>query len=98
MSIVNIRLVATMLNVRSQAIRVDHDTDSKQTERSVCFSTRGQSLSSPVITRTELSSDAMSGPLIIDEYDSTVVVPPGCSASLDKAGMVTIDIGPDLED
>ena len=51
-----------------------------------------------MITRTELSSDAMSGPLIIDEYDSTVVVPPGCSASLDKAGMVTIDIGPDLED
>lgn len=97
-SIVNIRLVATMLDVRSQAIRVDHDTESAQIERRVCFSTTGRSLLSPVITRAELSSDAMSGPVVIDEYDSTVVVPPGCSASLDKAGIVTINIGPDLED
>ncbi len=97
-SIVNIRLVATMLDVRAEAIRVDHDTESTQTEREVCFSTEGRSLLSPVITRAELSSDAMSGPVVIDEYDSTIVVPPGCSATLDEAGIVTIDIGSERKD
>jgi N-methylhydantoinase A len=33
------------------------------------------------------------GPLIIEEYDATCVIPPGCEASLDDWGNIIIDIG-----
>ena len=32
------------------------------------------------------------GPLIVEEYDATTVVPPGCSATLDAWGNIVIDI------
>ena len=33
------------------------------------------------------------GPLLVQEYDTTIVVPPGCEASLDDHGNVVIGIG-----
>ena len=48
----------------------------------------------PVITRAALlDSPPREGPLIVEEYDSTCVVPPGCSVTLDALG--NIDIGLD---
>jgi N-methylhydantoinase A len=44
-----------------------------------------------VIRRSDLSS-ALAGPLIIEEYDATCVVPPGWRASLDSAGNILIDM------
>jgi N-methylhydantoinase A len=38
-----------------------------------------------VLGRADLSSEALRGPLIIEEYDTTVVVPPGWSASRDAS-------------
>jgi N-methylhydantoinase A/oxoprolinase/acetone carboxylase beta subunit len=35
---------------------------------------------------------AMAGPLIVQEYDSTVVIPPDCTASLDSYGNIVIDV------
>jgi N-methylhydantoinase A len=46
----------------------------------------------PVLTRGELTSRSFHGPLIIEEYDATTVVPPGCSAILDSLGNIVIDI------
>jgi N-methylhydantoinase A len=46
----------------------------------------------PVIFRQDLKRDPRPGPLIIDEYDSTAVVPPKCQASLDDLGNIVIDI------
>jgi hypothetical protein len=31
--------------------------------------------------------------LIVEEYDATTVVPPGCSAHLDRIGNIVIEIG-----
>jgi N-methylhydantoinase A len=45
----------------------------------------------PVIRRSDLSK-ARSGPLIIEEYDSTCVVPPGATAQLDSAGNIYIEL------
>ena len=45
----------------------------------------------PVIRRSDLSN-ARSGPLIIEEYDSTCVVPPGATAQLDNAGNIYIEL------
>ena len=46
-----------------------------------------------VIGRTALSEAPAPGPLIVEEYDSTAVVPPGCSARLDGSGSLIIDVG-----
>ena len=46
----------------------------------------------PVLRRAELAT-ARSGPLIIEEYDATTVVPPDCSARLDPGGNIIIEIG-----
>ena len=32
------------------------------------------------------------GPVFVDEYDSTTVVPPGCRARLDAFGSIEIDV------
>lgn len=33
------------------------------------------------------------GPFIVEEYDATILVPPGCSATADTNGLVTIEVG-----
>ncbi len=47
----------------------------------------------PVIGRAGLASTGRRGPLIIEEYDTTVVVPPGWAARLDKRGNIHLDAG-----
>src|SRR4051794_22485922 len=49
-------------------------------------------LETRVLNRAELST-ARRGPCIVEEYDSTCVVPPGCTASLDAYGNISIAIG-----
>ena len=46
----------------------------------------------PVLDRFDLMRDARPGPLIIEEYDATTVVPPGCAARLDEWSNVVIDV------
>jgi N-methylhydantoinase A len=46
----------------------------------------------PVIGRHELGDEAQPGPLLIQEYDTTVVVPPDFSASLDRGGNIVIAV------
>jgi N-methylhydantoinase A len=47
----------------------------------------------PVLGRAALSDAVVDGPVFVDEYDSTTVVPPGCRVSLDEFGSITIDVG-----
>lgn len=44
----------------------------------------------PVILRADLLGNRRSGPLIVEEYDSTTVVPPGWSAALDAFSNIVI--------
>jgi N-methylhydantoinase A len=46
-----------------------------------------------VINRADLGESRM-GPCIIEEYDSTCIVPPGAKASLDRFGNIAIDMPP----
>jgi N-methylhydantoinase A len=41
-------------------------------------------LNAPVVDRGDLDGSQESGPLIIEEYDSTTVLPPGWRASIDQ--------------
>ncbi|MEI7874347.1 MAG: hydantoinase/oxoprolinase family protein [Alphaproteobacteria bacterium] len=45
----------------------------------------------PVLSRADLSG-GRTGPIIIDEYDTTCVVPPGARAELDGAGNIVITL------
>ena len=46
-----------------------------------------------IITRGHLSSEAIPGPVIVEEYDTTIVVPPGCSVRRDEAWNVILSWG-----
>lgn len=46
----------------------------------------------PVVGRPELAKRTAAGPLIVEEYDSTCLVPHGARASLDGYGNIVIDL------
>ena len=48
-------------------------------------------IETPVLRRSDIG-DGKAGPLIVEEYDATCVVPPGARASLDSAGNIVIDL------
>ena len=50
-------------------------------------------LTVPVIERGDLSESPREGPLIVEEYDSTCIVPPGCQVTLDGLGNIDIRLG-----
>jgi N-methylhydantoinase A len=45
----------------------------------------------PVYTRTNLTFAPLQGPLIIEQFDSTTVLPPGWTATLDKYGNIVVE-------
>ena len=48
-------------------------------------------LETPVLRRSDLAT-ARPGPLIVEEYDATCVVPPGARAELDAGGNIVIEL------
>ena len=40
------------------------------------------------------AGNRLSGPAIVNQYDSTTVVPPGLSAHIDRFGNIVIETGP----
>jgi N-methylhydantoinase A len=51
----------------------------------------GSWIETPVMRRSDLTKPR-SGPLIVEEYDATCVVPPGAHASLDSGGNIVIEL------
>jgi N-methylhydantoinase A len=51
-------------------------------------------IETPVVDRADLGEAPRAGPLIVEEYEGTSVVPPGASAALDAAGNIVIEVGP----
>lgn len=45
----------------------------------------------PIVRRADLLDRRQSGPLIVEEYDSTCVVPPGWSAMVDRSGVINLE-------
>jgi len=48
-------------------------------------------METPVLRRSDISGPR-AGPLIVEEYDATCVVPPGAVAHLDAGGNIVIDL------
>jgi len=50
-------------------------------------------VATPVLDRADLGTAPRPGPLLVDEYDATTLVPPGCAARLDAHGNIVITTG-----
>ena len=65
---------------------------SKSTKRLVKFSVAADKVKATIFKgREELLRQTMKGPAIIEEYDSTIVVPPGWTAKVDSFGNLFIN-------
>ena len=60
-----------------------------QSARKAYFGAEHGWLDTPVLARADLSV-RRTGPLIVEEYDATCVVPPGATAEFDAAGNIVI--------
>ena len=47
----------------------------------------------PIVNRSDLTAMGLPGPVIVEEYDATTVIPPGCRAWLDEWSNIVIDVG-----
>ena len=93
--IVNLRLTATCRLNGSVPTHSSHDHGTVDAHRrDVYFGPGAGTLETEVIDRPALSTSTTAGPLIVEEYDATTVVPPGCSARLDELNNIVIDVGP----
>jgi N-methylhydantoinase A len=60
--------------------------------RSVAFDRKTGPVDTPVWPRDAVPADGVHGPLIVESYDSTVVVPPGAHVARDVAGHLVITL------
>lgn len=73
-----------------------NETEDKKPSRNAYFGKQHGWMLTPVIDRGRLTNSVTPGPLIIEEYDSTTLVPPDTSVHIDETGNI-IMINTDLE-
>ena len=94
METVNLRVVGTVVPEGARNIhRTARGTAVAESTREVYFGPEFNTVETPVIERTGLSAEPRQGPLIIEEYEGTTVVPPDCTAHLDASANVVIELG-----
>ena len=103
--LVNLRLVAGAISPRSSDPGVETSggeawaratmerTGGRHRKRRAYFGPDTGFLDTLILERRDLAERAYEGPIIIEEYDATVVVPPASRASLDEWGNIRIRIG-----
>jgi N-methylhydantoinase A len=96
--IVNIRIVARIPRDGLRSALPQVATSAKERfgggKRKAYFGQHCGTLATPILDRLDLArAKRRYGPLLIDEYDATTLVPPGCSARLDGFDNIVIRIG-----
>lgn len=66
--------------------------ESEPKNRSAYFGLTHGVRETKVLTRHALATAPQEGPMIVEEYDSSTVVPPGCVAHCNENGCIVIDI------
>ena len=94
--LVNLRVEVTL--PREGAHRWGSATAARPTqrgprERSAYFGAAFGEQTVPLLARAELGADDQPGPIIIEEYDTTILVPPNCTAKRDAWDNVVITVG-----
>jgi N-methylhydantoinase A len=98
LELVNLRLIATGRRPHRLEVAFVRPTTTETdavTTRAVAFARGAPPVDTPVVRRTAVPRDPRPGPLIVESYDSTVVVPPGCAVQADDQGNVLIDVPPE---
>ncbi len=75
-----------------QRVRDSRPEPAASPARAAYFGSDHGWIETPVLRRSDLAT-ARTGPLIVEEYDATCVVPPGARASLDSSGNIVIELG-----
>ncbi len=96
--LINIRMVGVgvveEMSVPAAAAGSPDPDQAKTTEREVVFDVGGKAerLLVPFYDRDALlAGNRIEGPAVIEQYDSTTVVPPGLSAEIDQLGNIVVD-------
>jgi N-methylhydantoinase A len=90
---VNLRVTAHLDEERPKPARLLADERaSSQSDRQAYFGPEYGAVSTPIVTRSQLERDPRQGPLIVEEYDSTTVVPPEATVRLDDWGNLVIEL------
>ena len=90
--LVNLRLVGTKKRKTSAIKQNTENLETMENSREVYFGPKIGNTNARVITRSCLNEVAEEGPVIIEEYEGTVVVPPDCTVRVDKQGNVIIKL------
>ena len=90
--LVNLRLVGTRLVQTARDIHYIPENSKKEFFRRAYFGPDMGNHDTQVINRGALTNAPLAGPLIIEEYEGTALVPPDCSARVDKFGNVIITV------
>ena len=92
-ALTNLRVIGEVTGGREGlGARKSGSVASRRGSRSAYFGTANGWIETPVMGRSDLSAHAAQGPLLIDEYDSTTVIPPHCTARLDALNNIRINI------
>jgi len=100
--LVNLRLIARGVSAESrvpESLRVTTQAGGAvvRRSRSVYFGPKHGRIETAVVDRADITGTGRDGPLIIEEYDSTTVVPPGCRIRRDQWQVLRLDIGAEQE-
>jgi N-methylhydantoinase A len=91
--IVSLRVVGQGLSDRPRVprrVQIDRSAPAPATRR-VYFGPRAGWIETSILSRGDLATPR-EGPLVIEEYDATCVVPPGARAGLDAWGNIVMDV------
>ena len=93
--LVNLRIIARGLSKESripEQLQISASANNGgPSQRKVYFGPSHGWIDTPVVSRESLEGNKTAGPLIIEEYDSTSVVPPGWQASMDPWRDIILD-------
>ena len=100
--VVNLRLVARGLSAEARvpetlsvAGRGEVAAAGGRRTREVFFGPAAGRVETPVIDRAVVGEEWTDGPVIVEEYDSTTVVPPGCRIRRIGWDTLAMDVGPE---
>ena len=92
LEVVNLRLLGTVRTNAPATVTMEPDNVQNNVVRDAYFGPTFGTLATPVCRRANIDQHPTRGPLIVEEYEGTVVVPPDASARLDEAGNLIIEL------
>jgi len=97
LELVNVRVVATGRREHRldfHSVRVVGTPDAITRSRVVHWAGSAPPIATPVVGRSAIAREPTAGPLVVEEYDSTVVVPPGATVHRDPFGNLVLTLAP----